>query len=216
MIKMWAYDVEILPNFFSITFVDIIDYVAKFEDAVKVKIKKGKEIKEPIPLVEKYSVKDIIAKLDTVHKKQFYITDKDDSQLLPMVGFINNLGNEKTHCFGFNNLSYDKLMVSCLLMYLGIYNTTKELITKLYETSKKIIELQDNKDASNNDYYLSSLRENKLPYYDIDIFRIFALNKIGQYTKEDGTKGYFGKSLKQTSINIKWYELLELLRALIL
>ena len=71
MIKMWAYDVEILPNFFSITFVDIIDYVAKFEDAAKVKIKKGKEIKEPIPLVEKYSVKDIIAKLDTVHKKQF-------------------------------------------------------------------------------------------------------------------------------------------------
>ena len=62
MIKMWAYDVEILPNFFSITFIDIIDYVAKFEDAVKVKIKKGKEIKEPIPLVEKYSVKDIIAK----------------------------------------------------------------------------------------------------------------------------------------------------------
>ena len=206
---MWAYDVEILPNFFSITFVDIIDYVAKFEDACKVKIKKGKEIKEPIPLVEKYSVKDIIAKLDTVHKKQFYITDKDDSQLLPMVGFINNLGNEKTHCFGFNNRSYDRLMVSCLLMYLGIYNTTRELITKLYETSKKIIELQDNKDASNNDYYLSSLRENKLPYYDIDIFRIFALNKIGQYTKEDGTKGYFGKSLKQTSINIKWYEILE-------
>ena len=79
-------------------------------------------------------------------------------------------------------------MVSCLLMYLGIYNTTRELITKLYETSKKIIELQDNKDASNNDYYLSSLRENKLPFYDIDVFRIFALNKIGQYTKEDGTK----------------------------
>ena len=209
MINMWAYDVEILPNFFSITFVDIIDYVAKFEDAVKVKIKKGKEIKEPIPLVEKFSVKDIVNKLDTVKKKQFYITDKDDSQLLPMVGFINDLGKEKTYGFGFNNISYDRLMVSCLLMYLGIYNTTRELITKLYETSKKIIELQDNKDASNNDYYLSSLRENKLPFYDIDVFRIFALNKIGQYTKEDGTKGYFGKSLKQTSINIKWYELLE-------
>ena len=209
MLNMQAYDVEVLPNFFSITFIDISDYVAKFEDAVKVKIKKGKEIKEPIPLVEKYSVKEIVAKLDTVKKKQFYITDKDDSQLLPMVGYINNLGKETTHCFGFNNLSYDRLMVSCLLMYIGIYNTTRELITKLYETSKKIIELQDNKDASKNDYYLTSLRENKLPFYDIDIFRIFALNKIGQYTKEDGTKAYFGKSLKQTSINIKWYELLE-------
>lgn len=206
---MWAYDVEILPNFFSVTFINIVDYVAKFEDAVKVKIKKGKEIKEPIPLVEKFSVNEIIEKLDSVETKQFYITDKDDSQLLSMVGFINSMNPSTHHCFGFNNLSYDKLMISCLLMYIGIYNTTRELITKLYETSKKIIELQDNKDASNKDYYLASLRENKLPYVDIDIFRIFALNKIGQYTKEDGSKGYFGKSLKQTSINIKWYELLE-------
>lgn len=206
---MWANDVEVLPNFFSITFVNIVDYVAKFEDAVKVKIKKGKEIKEPIPLVEKFSVKKIIEKLDSVETKQFYITDKDDSQLLSMVGFINSMNPSTHHCFGFNSLSYDSLMISCLLMYIGIYNTTKELITKLYETSKKIIELQDNKDASNKDYYLASLRENKLPYTTIDIFRIFALNKIGQYTKEDGSKGYFGKSLKQTSINIKWYELLE-------
>lgn len=206
---MWAHDVEILPNFFSITFVNIVDYVAKFEDAVKVKIKKGKEIKEPIPLVEKFSVKEIIDKLDSVETKQFYITDKDDSQLLSMVGFINSMNPSTHHCFGFNSLSYDGLMISCLLMYIGIYNTTRELITKLYETSKKIIELQDNKDASNKDYYLTSLRENKLPYTNIDIFRIFALNKIGAYTKEDGSKGYFGKSLKQTSINIKWYELLE-------
>ena len=206
---MWGYDVEILPNFFSVTFINIVDYVAKFEDAVKVKIKKGKEIKEPIPLVEKFSVKEIIDKLDSVETKQFYITDKDDSQLLSMVGFINSMNPSTHHCFGFNNLSYDRLMISCLLMYIGIYNTTRELITKLYETSKKIIELQDNKDASNKDYYLASLRENKLPYTNIDIFRIFALNKIGQYTKEDGSKGYFGKSLKQTSINIKWYELLE-------
>ena len=209
MLAMWGYDVEILPNFFSITFIDIIDYVAKFEDSVKVKVKKGKEIKEPIPLVEKYSVKEIISRLDVVRHKQFYITDKDDSQLLELAAFINNLGSSMTHCFGFNNLSYDRLMVSCFLMYLNIYKSTKELITKLYETSKKIIELQEDKDASNKDYYLTSLRENKLPYTDIDIFRIFALNKIGQYTKADGTKGYFGKSLKQTSINIKWYELLE-------
>lgn len=206
---MWANDVEVLPNFFSITFVNIVDYVAKFEDAVKVKIKKGKEIKEPIPLVEKFFVKEIIEKLDSIETKQFYITDKDDSQLLSMVGFINSMNPSTHHCFGFNSLSYDSLMISCLLMYIGIYNTTRELITKLYETSKKIIELQDNKDASNKDYYLASLRENKLPYTTIDIFRIFALNKIGQYTKEDGSKGYFGKSLKQTSINIKWYELLE-------
>ena len=32
MIKMWAYDVEILPNFFSVTFVDLADYLKIFKD----------------------------------------------------------------------------------------------------------------------------------------------------------------------------------------
>lgn len=63
MIQIWAYDVEILPNFFSITIVNIVDYIPKLKDAVEVKIKKGMEIKEPIPLVEKFSVKEIIDKL---------------------------------------------------------------------------------------------------------------------------------------------------------
>lgn len=206
---MWAYDVEILPNFFSVTFINIVDYVKKCSDAVKIEIKKDKEKKTAIPLTEKYTVKELTEILDNVESKQFYITDTDESQLLSMVGFINNLALEQTHCFGYNNLSYDKLMISCLLMYIGICKTTKELITKLYETSKKIIELQDDKDAARRDYYLTSLRENKLPYFDMDVFRIFALNKIGQYTNPDGSKGYFGKSLKQTSINIKWYQLLE-------
>lgn len=124
-----------------------------------------------------------------------------------MVGFINSLNPSTHHCFGFNNLSYDRLMIGCLFMYIGIYNTTRELITKLYETSKKIIESQDNKDASKKHYYLSSLKENIFHYLDIDIFRIFALNKLVNKLKK--MEEYFGKRHKQTSINIKWYELLE-------
>ena len=44
---------------------------------------------------------------------------------------------------GYNSSKYDKLMVAALLMFANQTNSTKELITKLYETSKKIIELQD-------------------------------------------------------------------------
>ena len=210
MIDIWAYDVEILPNFFSITFVDLGDYFKKFEDCCKIEIKKGKEKRTPIPLTEKYTVKEIVEKLDKVRKKQFYITDTDDSQLFQLAGFINSMNQGKrTQLYGYNNLSYDKLMVACFLMYLGIYGSTEEIITTLYETSKKIISLQDNRDAAKKDFLLTSLREYSLPFQDVDLFRIFALNKAGMMIGDNGEKIYYGKSLKQTSINIKWYELLE-------
>ena len=203
MLNIQCYDVEILPNFFSVTFVDLADYLKIFKDCVN---EKGK----PIPLVEKYSVAELRKKLREVKTKQFYITDKDDSQLFPMLGYINEMKKDKiTHLYGFNNLSYDGLMISCLLMYIGILDDTKALITKLYETSKHIIELQDNKDAAKKDFYLDSLRKFNKPFRDIDLFRIFALNKVGVITDAAGNRTFFGKSLKQTSINIKWYQLLE-------
>lgn len=210
MINLWAYDVEILPNFFSITFVNIASYLKEFKDCCRIEVKKGKEKKIPIPLTEKYTVKEIIDKLDKVEKKQFYITNKDDSQLLQLAGFINSMNQGQfTQLYGYNNLNYDKLMVACFLMYLGIYNSTSEIITALFETSQKIISLQDDRNASRNDYLLNSLREYKLPFQDVDLFQIFALNKAGSMIDSEGNKIYFGKSLKQTSINVKWYELLE-------
>ena len=210
MLEIWAYDVEILPNFFSITFVNLGDYYKKFKDCCKIEIKKGKEKRTPIPLTEKYTVEEIKKLLNSVEKKQFYITNNDDSQLLQLAGFVNSMNQGKrTQLYGYNNLNYDKLMVACFLMYVGIYGNTKDIITTLYETSKKIISLQDNKDAARKDYLLNSLREYNLPFQDVDLFQIFALNKAGMMIGDNGEKVYYGKSLKQTSINIKWYELLE-------
>ena len=210
MIQPYVYDVEVLPNFFSISFVDVNSYLKTFKDC---KNEKGK----PIPLTQKFTVAEIEKRLEKVVKHQFYITDTDDSQLLQLMGFINNMRPKKSEngsvlihdLFGYNSMSYDKLMVACLLMNAFQTNTTKELITKLYETSKKIISSQNEDDNRKNDYMLNMLSKYKLPYRDIDVMRIFALNKVGSMTNENGEKTYFGKSLKQTSINIQWYELLE-------
>ena len=60
-----------------------------------------------------------------------------------------------------------------------------------------------------SDYFLTSLRKYNIPYTDIDIMTIFALNKVGKGKDAKGNDIYFGKSLKQTSINLQWYELLE-------
>ena len=215
-LQQFAYDVEVLPNYFSITVVDLTDYLKTFSDCCNIKIKKGKEVKKPIPLVEKLTVKEIIERLDKVKCWQFDITDYDDSQHLSFMKFINDLaphqvGNDIiiTYMYGFNSASYDKFMMACFLMYSGITNTVGELCKKLHETSKNIIDLQNDREAFFKDYYMKTLREYPLPYKDIDVMKIFALNKVGSGTNEKGEKVYFGKSLKQTSINIKWYELLE-------
>lgn len=205
MVKPYAYDVEVLPNFFSITIINVKDYMEKFADCVNTK---GK----PIPLVQKLTVKEIKERLNAVTKHKFYITDKDDSQLLQMVSWFNQCryhDNIRTDIFGYNSMNYDKLMVAAFLMFFNNCNNSKELITKLYDTSKKIISLQDNPDASKRDFFLDALRKYSLPYVDIDIMRIFALNKVGKGTNSKGETIYFGKSLKQTSINLQWYELLE-------
>lgn len=210
MINLYAYDVEVLPNFFSITITDINDYLKIFADCVD---KKGK----PIPLVQYIKVKEIKDRLSKVKRYKFYITDKDDNQLLPLLEFLTNLAPHRdsngkavaTNMFGYNSMDYDKLMVAAFLMYATNCNNTKELITKLYDTSKKIIELQDNKELSRRDFFLGTLRDYARPYEDIDVMKVFALNKCGKGVDAQGNTIYFPKGLKQTSINLQWYELLE-------
>ena len=209
MIRCIGFDVEILPNFFSITFVSINDYLKIFADVTD-----GK----PIPLVQKLTVAQIRDRLDKVEKWQFWITDKDDSQLFPMVDFINKTAPRRdddgsitrTDLYGFNNYSYDNLMIAALLSYYVQADSSKELITRLYETSKTIIKSQDDFEAFKNDFYLNSLKQFKLPYVGIDVMRIFALNKASVIIDKDtGERKSVPKGLKQTSINLQWYELLE-------
>lgn len=210
MIRCIGFDVEILPNFFSITFVSINDYLKVFADV--------NDNGKPIPLVQKLTVAEIKERLDKVEKWQFWITDKDDSQLFPMVDFINNTAPRReddgsitrTDLYGFNNYSYDNLMIAALLSYYVQADSSKELITRLYETSKTIIKSQDDFEAFKNDFYLTSLKQFKLPYVGIDVMRIFALNKASVIIDKDtGERKSVPKGLKQTSINLQWYELLE-------
>lgn len=217
MIITYAYDVEVLPNFFSVTIVNVSDYLKKFENACDISIKKGKEIKTPKPLTQKYTVKEIKNILDSVKKYQFYITDKDDSQLLNMLSFFNSLRPHinkqgiavRYDLFGYNSNHYDKLMIAALLMYANQVNNSKELITKLYDLSKTIVSSDDDKEIIKNNYTLKLLSTYSLPFVNVDIMKIFALNKVGTLKNKKGEIVYFGKSLKQTSINLQWYEVLE-------
>lgn len=219
MIISKCMDCEIFPNLFSITFVDLKDYLNTFRDCVD---SKGK----PKALTECLTVAEIKRRLDTVKSDIFYISDTDDSQLIELVGYINSMeahyetittadGNVtqtpiRTDLYGFNNQGYDDLMIKTFLMYFNRFDSTKHLIEFLYNISQKIIKLQSDKDAFYNDKELELIRNYKLPYATIDLQKVFALHAAGvNIDKNSGERIKFGKSLKQTSINLKWHELLD-------
>ena len=216
MINTIAADVEVLPNLFSIIFVDLADYLRVFKDCVD---SKGK----PIPLTEKYTVAEIKEKLATVKHNTFAITDFDDSDLLPMVSYISNMQSKfitkevegiiqqipfRTDLYGYNILAYDNLMIAAFMMYFNRFDTTKELITFLYNISKTIIKYQNDELLGENKQ-IELIKNYKLPYNSVDLFTLFHLHSCGvNVDKDTGERKKFGKGLKQVSINLKWHELL--------
>ena len=219
MIISKSVDIEIFPNLFSVTFVDLKSYLDTFRDCVD---DKGK----PKALTECLTVAEIKRRLDTVKSDIFYISDTDDSQLVELVGYINKMeahyettttidGNVtqipiRTDLYGFNNLGYDDLMIKAFLMYFNRFDSTKYLIEFLYNISQKIIKLQSDKDAFWNDKELELIRNYRLPYATVDLQQVYGLHAATVLTNKDtGAREKFGKSLKQTSINLKWHELLD-------
>ena len=218
MIKSLGMDVEIFVNLFSVTFVDLQDYMKTFSDCVDAK---GK----PVALPEKLSVAEIKSRLDKVKSKIFWISDTDDSQLVELVAYINNMqshydtkedenGNVtqipvRTDLFGFNNQGYDDLMIKGFMMHYNRYDSTKNLIKYLFNLSQKIIKLQGDRDAFYGDKDIDLLKFYKLPYATVDLQRVYGLHSASVVVDKEGNRNKFGKSLKQTSINLKWHELLD-------
>lgn len=213
MIISKAFDVEIFPNLFSVTFVDVKDYLQKFADC------KG-------ALSDTLTVKEIKKRLNTVKSDVFWISDTDDSQLLNLVSYLNKMQahyitNEdkdaninqvpvRYDLFGFNTLNYDNLMIAFFLMSFNRYDNTKYLIKALYDFSKKIISLQDDHEAFYRDNQVTLVRKYRLPFASIDLFKVFHLDAASaRADKDTGERIKLSKGLKGVSINLKWYELLD-------
>lgn len=182
--KALAYDIEVTRNYFGVCFVDLNHYLEVFKDCVDDK-------QEAIPLIDKLSVTEIKNRLATVKRYRFSIFEDDDSELYPLLNWL----QYEADYFGYNNNKYDRLMLSALLMYYNQFDKPSKLIEFLYNTSQRIIRNSDN-DVLWQDNFTNMLMKNRLNFRDLDLFQIFRLD-------------HFHKSLKQTSINIKWYNLLE-------
>lgn len=205
MIHSLAHDVECFPNMFSVTFVDMRDYLEKFADC------KG-------ALTDTLTVSQIKERLDGVKSWIFYISDTDDTQLLELVDFIEKMRPipkedgtvDRYDLFGYNNQAYDDMMIKSFMMYFNRFDNTKQLCEFLKEVNDKLIASQDDRDALWNDPLLKVIRNYRLPYVTVDLFKIYALNSAGvNVDKDTGERRKYGKSLKQVSINLKWYNLLD-------
>lgn len=179
-----CYDVEVTRNYFSVVFVDLRSYLKTFADCVD---DKGKAI----PIIDKLSVKEIKKRLGTIPKKRFVLYEDDDTDLFSLLYWL----QQKADYFGYNNRKYDRLMLSALLMYYNQFDKPSKLITFLYETSQRVIRSSNN-DTLWTDNFTSLILRNNVAFRDLDLFQIFRLD-------------HYHKSLKQTSINIKWYNLKE-------
>lgn len=219
MIISTCYDLEIFPNMFSGIFMDLKEYLKTFSDCVD---DKGK----PKALTECLTVAEIKKRLDTINCKTFYITDTDDSQLLDWVAYINSLqarydtrqdsNGQITQTpiindmYSFNGLDYDDNLIRAFLMNFNRYDNSKALIKYLYRISKKLIELQNDKEAYYADKELEVIRNYRLPWRTVDVMCVYGL-KAAKVQTDSKTKERlkFSKGLKNTSINLKWHEVLD-------
>lgn len=179
-----CYDVEVTRNYFSVVFVDLRSYLKIFSDCVD---NDGKAI----PLVDKLTIAEIKQRLETIPKKRFVLYEDDDTDLFSLLYWL----QQEADYFGYNNKKYDRLMLSALLMYYNQFDKPSKLITFLYETSQRVIRSSNN-DTLWTDNFTSLILRNNVAFRDLDLFQIFRLD-------------HYHKSLKQTSINIKWYNLKE-------
>lgn len=179
-----CYDVEVTRNYFSVVFVDLRSYLKVFSDCVD---NEGKAI----PLIDKLTVAEIKQRLETIPKKRFVLYEDDDTDLFSLLYWL----QQKADYFGYNNRKYDRLMLSALLMYYNQFDKPSKLITFLYETSQRVIRSSNN-DTLWTDNFTSLILRNNVAFRDLDLFQIFRLD-------------HYHKSLKQASINIKWYNLKE-------
>ena len=217
MILSRAFDVECFVNVFSVIFVDIKAYLQIFADC--------NSNGTPLALTECLTVEEIKQRLDKVPYKSFCVTDTDDSQLLSLVSYLNQMEphyitkydeNNNVYqepirydLFSFNGSGYDDYMIKALLMYFNRFDSTKTLLRKLKSISDKIITLQKEKDLFYADKEIEVIRKYRLPYASVDLQQVYGLNAASVVVDKNGERQKFGKSLKQTSINLKWWELLE-------
>ena len=137
--------------------------------------------------LEGKSVKEFEKAIITVKKKVFVI-GLGHNDLTQLVAFV----NQEIILASFNGMDYDNIIVNYCIAKVNYWRTTEYVNKELYQMSQRIIA---NQEANiYNDDSVNVYKRMRTLYKVIDVQKVFGLNKIF-------------KSLKQTLINLKWYNI---------
>jgi len=129
----------------------------------------------------------IFLDIDTREKETFVIfQNRNDT------GRLFNFLNRNIQIIGYNNIYYDGVVLYYILENMEL--PIEDLLTNIFRISSKLV--------SDNFRFDKEIRElqfpgKELPYYQLDLMKILAFDKLGI-------------SLKQTSINLKWHKVQDL------
>lgn len=172
-----CYDLEVTPNCFTATFLDIATNKQLIKDYCIADIKNDAIEMARLKALMNVIVFEISERRNDIHLLKLFLQDKK---------FL----------VGYNNHKYDDWVIAHILAYYEKYKkaTFKDITTILYKLSNDIIRVENYVEINlrNDDY----IRLAKSTFESIDLMRLHYLDK------------YF-ISLKQVSIKIKWYNILD-------
>lgn len=116
-----------------------------------------------------------------------YVVYEDYNNLIEFASFV----NKRQYIITFNGLDYDDIIVKLILSKIQHWRNNKQILKDIYEVSQRTIRSQK---YEIKDDLINYLRWSKVNFLSIDTQKIFGLNKIK-------------KSLKQTLINLKWFNI---------
>lgn len=180
---VWAYDIEIFPNYASFLFIDAEEYVAMYNDIHDIKYMHKLLVSE----------KEKIDKIEAIPHILFEISSIDDYEVNDVLALLDFV-NRDIYLAGFNIISYDNTVIKMLMADLFKFKSIKDMNTKLYQLSKTIVETDP--EILKRDYVIRMYRQYNVRFKSIDVQRVAALDKVF-------------KSLKQTLINLSWHSINE-------
>lgn len=139
--------------------------------------------------IEKLPYKEQLKIYKSVNRKLFVIYG-ERNDIAQLISFV----NRNIYLVGFNSGRYDDIMIKYMIMHLYYYKSIETITSKLYDFSQEIINSQD--DFSQYNWKIGNVKKCNVQFTGVDLMSAFGLNKVY-------------KSLKQTSINIKWHNILD-------
>jgi hypothetical protein len=136
--------------------------------------------------VDNLSINEKIEVYRSVPTKKYIVYD-DYNNLFEFVSFI----NKRQYIITFNGLDYDDIIIKLIISKIQYWKTNKQILRDIYEISQRAV--RSGKYEIKDDL-VNYLKWSKSNFLSVDIQKVFGLNKIK-------------KSLKQTLINVKWFNI---------